>query len=142
MPYETPSHSPFIPDISMMTSPDVRIQSLTAAPKSNFFQNQHSAMSPLQHRTLSSPAAVGRTPDREHHAAPTAQSRYSFPPQQSASSVPLTPKPLASSFKSPPPGGRYSSPLSNPYLTGAASSMETLLAAGVGHAARTGKLSK
>ena len=142
MPYETPSHSPFIPDISM-TSPDIRFQSLKASSKGNFFQNQHSAMSPLQLRTLSSPSTIARTSDREHFATtPNVQSRHSFPPQFSASVVSITPKPLASSSKSPPQGGRYtdSSPPSN--LTGAASSKKVNSAAGVGTAARAGHYSK
>lgn len=142
MPYETPSHSPFIPDISI-TSPDIRVQSLKASSKGNFFQNQHSAMSPVQLRTLSFPSTVARTSDREHFATtPNSQSRHSFPPQHSTSVASITPKPLASSSKSPPQGGRYtdSSPASN--LTGAASSKTMNSAAGVGTAARAGNFSK
>ena len=78
----TPSHSPFIPNISI-TSPDVHTPVLRAGSKSTLVQNQHSALSPIQQRTLSTP-----TPARVVTTPP--MSRHSFPPLQNYSILPKT----------------------------------------------------
>jgi hypothetical protein len=88
--FSTPSHSPFIPDISL-TSPDVLAKALNVGSNSAFFSGKLTAMSPVQLRTLSLPASA-RTPDHQtRDATPTFKSRHSFPPAYSTSISPTTP---------------------------------------------------
>jgi hypothetical protein len=86
--FSTPSHSPFIPDISL-TSPDVHTKSLNAGSNNVLFQSHHAAMSPIPLRTLSWTSPAARTPGQE--STPNSRSRHSFPPTINPSTAPATP---------------------------------------------------
>jgi hypothetical protein len=105
----TPSHSPFIPDISM-TSPDIRVPVSRAGSKSTYAPNQLSALSPIQLRTLSTPTAAYRTVGHETHVTtPISRSRHSFPLQHNPSILPAPQTPPVFQFRADsasPQGGQ------------------------------------
>jgi hypothetical protein len=89
--FSTPSHSPFIPDISL-TSPDVLTKSLNAGSSNVLFQSHHAAMSPIPLRILSWTSPAARTPGHESRdTTPNSRSRHSFPPTINPSTAPATP---------------------------------------------------
>ena len=90
VPLGTPSHSPFIPDVST-TSPDFRFQLFKGGSRSSFPPNEQYAHSPLQHRQVTFTAADARGPDHEvRMATPKSGSRHSFPPLLNPYTLPTT----------------------------------------------------
>jgi hypothetical protein len=89
--FSTPSHSPFIPDISL-TSPEIHTKSLNVGSNNVLFQSHHAAMSPIPLRTISWTSPAARTPGHESRdTTPNSRSRHSFPPTINPSTAPSTP---------------------------------------------------
>ena len=99
VPYSTPSHSPFIPDVSI-TSPDFRFQVPKAGSRSTFPPNDQSALSPLALRQIGFATAETRGAGNELRVeTPKSGSRHSFPPLNNPYTLPTTQNSSASQLQ-------------------------------------------
>ena len=85
VPYGTPSHSPFIPDVSI-TSPDFRFQVPKAGSRSTFPPNDQSALSQIGFATAETRGAGNKL----RMEIPKSGSRHSFPPLNNPYTLPTT----------------------------------------------------
>lgn len=85
VPYGTPSHSPFIPDVSI-TSPDFRFQVPKAGSRSTFPPNDQSALSQIGFATAETRGAGNEL----RMEIPKSGSRHSFPPLNNPYTLPTT----------------------------------------------------